>query len=155
MEIPVPIRRLTYRLGYRILQAVWLITRPTLRGVKCLLTDGNRVLLVRHTYGRRWWDLPGGAIARGECPQRAARREMHEELGLDDVAWSPGGELQVRTRRRTDRMYLFRAELTRPPIKLDPGELQDARWFDRGELPVDLAPLAQAIIERAPAGSSG
>ena len=43
------------------------------------------MLLVRHTYGPRAWDLPGGAIKRGEPPIDAARREMDEELGLDDA----------------------------------------------------------------------
>ena len=56
-------------------------------GVKCVLTDGDRVLLVRHTYGPREWDLPGGGVKRGERPATTARREMHEELGskIDDL----------------------------------------------------------------------
>ena len=146
MDVPVPVRRMIYRVGYQVLQAIRLITRPTLRGVKCLLTDRNQVLLVRHTYGRRWWDLPGGAIERGECPQRAARREMHEELGLDGVEWGEIGQLVLDSRRGSDQLHCFRAELHQPVIRLDPGELAEARWFDRTQLPANLAPQVTAIL---------
>ncbi|HWD85399.1 MAG TPA: NUDIX domain-containing protein [Solirubrobacteraceae bacterium] len=147
MEIPVPIRRLIYRVGYQILQAIWLVTRPTLRGVKCVLTDGDRVLLVRHTYGRRWWDLPGGAIQRGEPPGGAAHREMTEELGLSDVDWRPAGEIEVVNRRRTDHLHCFIAESAAPVIRIDPGELQEARWFARDQLPADSSPHLATIMQ--------
>jgi 8-oxo-dGTP pyrophosphatase MutT (NUDIX family) len=155
MEIPVPIRRLVYRVGYRTLQAIWLITRPTLRGVKCVVTDRNQVLLVRHSYGRRWWDLPGGATRRGEPPPRAARREMHEELGLEDVEWKEIGHIEVTSGRRTDHLHCFRAELHEPAIRLDPGELLEARWFARDQLPDDRSPHLVAILGLTLARSAG
>ncbi|HET9718727.1 MAG TPA: NUDIX domain-containing protein [Solirubrobacteraceae bacterium] len=146
MEIPVPIRRLAYRVGYRALQAVWLISRPHLQGVKCVLSDGNRVLLVRHTYGRRWWDLPGGAIQHGEPPSEAAHREMAEELGLKTVNWKLVGEVGVTNGRRTDHLHCFSAELAAPALRLDPGELEEARWFDRDDLPPDRSPHLDTIL---------
>ncbi|HWD64394.1 MAG TPA: NUDIX domain-containing protein [Solirubrobacteraceae bacterium] len=146
MELPVPIRRLIYRVGYRILQAIWLVTKPTLRGVKCVLTDGDRVLLVRHTYGRRWWDVPGGAIQRGEPPGQAAHREMSEELGLTDVDWRPVGEIEVANGRRTDHLTCFVADLHQPVIEIDRGELAEARWFARDRIPSDSSPHLEAIL---------
>lgn len=47
-----------------------------------LFVDGDRVLLVRKTYGNRW-DIPGGYVDRGESPAAACQREIREELGLD------------------------------------------------------------------------
>jgi 8-oxo-dGTP diphosphatase len=47
-----------------------------------LFVDGDRVLLVRKTYGNRW-DIPGGYVDRGESPAAACRRELQEELGLE------------------------------------------------------------------------
>ena len=148
MHAPVPVRRLAYRLGYRALQAVWLFTRPQLNGVKCLITDEDRVLLVRHTYGRGWWDLPGGAIGRGELPRKAAHREMTEELGLQDVDWEPVCQIQVNSSHRRDQLHCFRAELQAPELRLDLGELREARWFRRVELPYDLAPHVIPIVAR-------
>jgi 8-oxo-dGTP pyrophosphatase MutT (NUDIX family) len=146
MAIPVPIRRLIYRAGYRVLQAIWLVTRPTLHGVKCVLTDGPRVLLVRHTYGRGWWDLPGGAIQRGEPPSEAAHREMAEELGLTEVDWRPAGEINLTNGRRSDHLHCFTAESSAPAIRIDRGELQEARWFVRDELPGERSPHLEAIL---------
>lgn len=60
-----------------------------------LFVDGDRVLLVRKTYGNRW-DIPGGYVDAGESPAAACRRELREELGIDRlprrllvVDWAP------------------------------------------------------------------
>lgn len=61
---------------------------PRKRAISQLLvrdTDG-RVLLCELTY-KRDWDLPGGVVEVGESPQRAAGREVEEELG---VTLTPG-----------------------------------------------------------------
>jgi 8-oxo-dGTP pyrophosphatase MutT (NUDIX family) len=44
--------------------------------------DGGRILLVRHTYGRLNWELPGGASEPGESFEETALRELQEETGL-------------------------------------------------------------------------
>ena len=40
------------------------------------------VLLVRHTYGRLNWELPGGASEPGETLEETVLRELGEETGL-------------------------------------------------------------------------
>ena len=52
-------------------------------GAVCVLLDGRgQVLLVRQTYRRELWALPGGNAEPGEAPEAAARRELLEETGL-------------------------------------------------------------------------
>jgi 8-oxo-dGTP pyrophosphatase MutT (NUDIX family) len=134
------------------MQAVWFFWRPRKDGVKCLLTAEDRVLLVRHTYGRRSWDVPGGAVKRDEPPLEAARREMREELGLGAADWADIGQFRGRIDHRRDTIHCFRAELAPPPaLKIDHGELDTAQWFARSELPADLSPYVIAIVSRAPA----
>src|SRR5471030_124740 len=94
MALPVGVRRVVYRCAYRILRVVWFVLAPKQRGVKCILTREDQILLVRHTYGRRCWDFPGGAVKRGEAPAHAARREMHEELGIEAAQWSDLGQVR-------------------------------------------------------------
>ena len=51
-------------------------------GAICVVVDGGEVRLARHTY-RPGWCSPGGLLDRGERPERAAVREVLEEVGLD------------------------------------------------------------------------
>jgi 8-oxo-dGTP diphosphatase len=56
-------------------------------GGAALITDPHGgILLVRHTYGRRNWDLPGGGIEHGESPVDGTVREVREETGLSVTA---------------------------------------------------------------------
>jgi 8-oxo-dGTP pyrophosphatase MutT (NUDIX family) len=116
------------------------VAKPALHGVKCVLVDSNRVLLVRHSYGPREWDLPGGGLKRNEAPLTAARREIREELGVDI------GDVLSRFQRTKSTMYCFRAELHDPQITLDRGELMAARWFALDELPPNLAGHVAPIL---------
>jgi 8-oxo-dGTP pyrophosphatase MutT (NUDIX family) len=150
MRLPVAVRRFGYRSAYRILQVVWFVFRPSKVGVKCLLTDGERILLVRHTYGRRSWDLPGGAVKRGEPPVDAARREMTEELGIEAADWTGLGELRGRVDRRRDTIHCFKAELHSPALVIDRGELAAVEWFAPDALPDDLSPYVAPIVSLAP-----
>jgi ADP-ribose pyrophosphatase YjhB (NUDIX family) len=148
VQLPVAARRLAYRAAYRLLQLWWLVGRPSKLGVKCLLTHEDRILLVRHTYGHRAWDIPGGAMRRNEVPLAAARREMFEELGVESAQWTDIGPLNGVFHHRRDTIYCFVAELPAPSITIDKGELSTASWFARDNLPATLGPYVMPILER-------
>ena len=149
MQLPVGARRFAYRTAYRVLEFCWLLLRPNKLGVKCLMTRADRILLVRHTYGHRGWDLPGGGIKRGEAPVNAARREMREELGIEGAEWVDLGEIRGIVQHRRDTIHCFRAELPTPAITIDPGELSTASWFAFADLPPELGPYVMPILRRA------
>ncbi len=67
--------------GFRALLNSFL---PRKRAISQLLVrdTADRVLLCELTY-KRDWDLPGGVVEVGESPQRAAVREVREELALE------------------------------------------------------------------------
>jgi len=150
-QLPVALRRRVYRLAYAVLSVYWFLTRPSTHGVKCVLTDGERVLLVRHTYGRPEWELPGGAIKSGEDPGEAARREMHEELGVAIDNWGSLGEVAGRARHRRDTLHCFHAEIDDPALTLELGELYTAHWFPRADLPADIGQYVHPVLSRLPA----
>ena len=141
MPLPIRAQRLAYRVAYRALQVLWFVRRPSKRGVKCLITFEGRILLVRHTYGPRAWDLPGGGAKPNEPPLDAARREMQEELGLGQAPWRPAGELRGTDSFRHDVIHCFRAdlacaELTRDPVELATLGLVRTRCAPAGSRPV-------------------
>ena len=148
MRLSVRARRVAIRFAYAGLRTYWFLLRPRIVGVKCVLTHGDDVLLVRHTYGSRAWDLPGGTVKRRETPRDAARREMHEELGRRIDDWTSLGELFVNTKHHDDNLHLFLARVNDRDLELDPVELAEAGWFPREALPSDLGRFVRPIVAR-------
>jgi 8-oxo-dGTP pyrophosphatase MutT (NUDIX family) len=146
VRLPIPVRRAGYRAAYGLLRVYWFVRRPEVRGVKCVLTRGDHVLLVRHTYGDRRWDLPGGRMRRDEAAIGAARREMHEELGVLIQDWAPFGVVLGTAEFRRDRMQIFHAEIRDGEIEIDRGELATMHWFPRRDLPADVATYVPQIL---------
>ncbi len=59
--------------------AVAVVLLPDDEGRACFLLTRRAATLNTHA---RQWALPGGGIDAGETPERAALRELHEEVGL-------------------------------------------------------------------------
>jgi 8-oxo-dGTP diphosphatase len=58
---------------------------PRIR-VSALLRWRDRILLCRHEKpGKEYWLLPGGGVNSGESLVDALRRELSEEVGVDDL----------------------------------------------------------------------
>jgi 8-oxo-dGTP pyrophosphatase MutT (NUDIX family) len=147
--IPTPVLRLAYRVGIHVLRVYWFIARPHTRGVKCVVCHNGRVLLVRHTYGDRSWDLPGGTAERGEDPAVTVARELHEELGvrpvhmrlLRRVHWRPAG--------KRDEVSLFVVDIDDDRLRVEAAEIAATRWVAPDALPPGTTRLARAVIARS------
>jgi 8-oxo-dGTP pyrophosphatase MutT (NUDIX family) len=96
--------------------------------------DGTRVALVeqyRYTMGARSFELPIGAIERGETPLAGARRELREETGLVARSWNQLGEIWEVPGWSNSTAFVFVAEeLTVDAQDLDESE-RDLRVLRR------------------------
>ncbi len=149
MPVSVQVRRVAMRCAWFGLRTYWFVFRPKVVGVKCVLLSDDDVLLVRHTYGRRGWDLPGGTVKRREVPIDAARREMHEELGRRIEDWEHLGVMFANGDHRRDNIHLFRTHLDDRQLDIDLMELAEADWFHPDRLPHDASPFVARILARA------
>jgi ADP-ribose pyrophosphatase YjhB (NUDIX family) len=152
----IALQRLAYRAAHRGLRLWWFVRRPRTAAVKCFVRDGDRVLFVRHTYGRRGiWELPGGGLRRGEQPSSAVRREMREELSLDLEALREVGTVEVSGDHKRTRIVCFEADAGRAPLRLARAELAEAVWAAPSAPPrplgADAARLLR-LIEAPPIG---
>ena len=142
--------RTVYSAGYPVARAYWRLAAPEKTGVKCVLTRGPEVLLVRHTYGPETrWELPGGGVKRREDPHAAARREAREELGLDIDDWRLLGDLFERIDGKRDTLWCYTAPVGDREVVTDGAEIAEARWFPRDALPPGSHRYVKRILARA------
>jgi len=102
-----------------------------------VLGDGGTIAMVRHQNDENVWLFPKGRIDEGETSEEAARREVAEETGINELELIddlgvyerlpipyPGNE--HRTRMKDIHMFLFAAPLH---TELAPTmEIEEARW---------------------------
>jgi 8-oxo-dGTP pyrophosphatase MutT (NUDIX family) len=144
-----------YRLAWHAARVYWFVARPRMRGVKCVITRGDEVLLIRHTYGDRGaWELPGGSIKRGEAPLAAARRETFEEVGLSISDWVPLGDFFAKHEYREDNLYCFRAVVDDAVPKPDGIEIAEAAWFPSAAPPDPTGPFVRRILSMSQSGAA-
>jgi 8-oxo-dGTP diphosphatase len=131
----------------RLRRAYLELTHPRfLVGVMALIRDDqNRVLILEHTYRRRYpWGLPGGYLQTREEPAEGLARELNEETGLtvqvDDLLAAA-----LYTPYQLDLLY--RARIVGGEIRAT-AEISGWRFVPESELlqilPNQLSILAQA-----------
>ena len=143
------------------------------RAVRVLLVDDSeRVLLLRSQHpdsGVVFWLAPGGGIDAGEDAPAAARREVREETGLDELEL----EAEVWHRRHVftwrgvrydqrERWFLARVKPFTPDMsgvtEAEKSDLSAWRWWTPEELaaatddlaPRDLAARLRALLRDGP-----
>jgi len=135
------------RLAYRLYRLHWRITRPFIIGVRIILVQEGKVLLVRHTYQHHWY-FPGGAVKKGETLLTAAGREAAEEAG---VTWRETPRLQGMYtsfyESKNDHIAVFVCENFVVGHATDRWEIDACHFFPLDALPADISPACARRLE--------
>ncbi len=101
--------------------------------------DGKRILLQLRTRTKdiqpgKWDTAVGGHLDHGEVYESAARREMHEELGLDpDLPLRFLFDSRIRNSVESENVRVFCTE-SAGPFRFQASEIDEVRFFSREEL---------------------
>ena len=91
------------------------------------------------------WSLPGGKTEKNESPLDCAKREIHEELGVEIAPLFQLGAYISQKEGKRDTISVFVAELKDKSFKKQ-WELSEAKWFDLDNLPSDTSPATSRRI---------
>jgi 8-oxo-dGTP diphosphatase len=100
-----------------------------------VLNAENKFLTIKRFYGKKQWDLPGGAVDYPETHEEALRREIDEETGIEITAIKP---LEVQTGYNKDEDFYiifigYTCTTSDSEIRLS-HEHTDYRWVSKAEL---------------------
>jgi 8-oxo-dGTP diphosphatase len=124
-------------------------------GAASVIVGEAGILLVKHSYGRHNWEIPGGGSEAGESAEETAVREVREELGVEIVVesltgvyWEPGW------REVGGHHFVFRCRLVdgAVPQAADPNEIADLRWCSVDDPP---RPISDFTLQRIADALSG
>lgn len=125
----------------------WFIFRPETRGVKCLIENNGKFLLVRLNYAHRKWTIPGGGAHKKESFLNAAIREAKEETELNIYEPIFIGSYKSIIEYKNDTVEVYLAHSRDIVYKIDPVEIKEAKWFSINELPDDRAASVDRIFK--------
>lgn len=118
-------------------------------GARVMVVDGDKVLLIRHTYVPGW-QFPGGGVGPGETFEEAGARETLEETGYRVIGPMELFGLYHNSSPVTDRDHVafyvakaFKHEFERKPDH----EIAEVGWFDRHHLPEQVTPATSQRID--------
>lgn len=118
-------------------------------GARVMVVDGDKVLLIRHTYVPGW-QFPGGGVDPGETVYAAAEREVLEETGYRVTGPMEMIGIFHNSSPVTDRDHVafYVAKSFEHAFERKPNhEIAEVGWFDRRALPEKVTPATSQRID--------
>lgn len=120
-----------------LLHLIFRFTRPVTLGVRVVVQNNEKqVLLVRHTYIDGWY-LPGGGVEKGDTAAQTAEKELFEETGI--TCLSQPELLSIYANRRVtkrDHVLLYKIENWEQTKEFVPNfEIKEVGFFALDALP--------------------
>ncbi len=146
--------------------------------VSVIVDEANRILIGKRNWRdsrkyylnekslENYWQLPQGGIEKGETPQQAAKREIAEETGLEDISFIALSDLHhdyvwdnafrpllgnLFKNKGQHQHIVFMRLSNAAEITLRSDEFVEYRWVSAGQLETAVhpirRPLAQLVLQ--------
>jgi len=113
-----------------------------------ILDSEGKVLLVKHSYGKNNWDLPGGKGEDNESAEETAKREVFEEVGLEVKIEELTGVYYEANYDMHHFVFKAKNENNQIPQPSSP-EILECRYCSIDELPKPISDFTCKRIEDA------
>lgn len=123
-----------YRFLARMLSLIFSIKRGKDRVRVLIYSNDGKVLLVKGRFSRQQWALPGGGIRRNESYEKAAAREILEEVGINIENLRYLGKVNSYESYKPFPVRVFAATAINQDIKCN-FEIIEAKWFAEQYIP--------------------
>lgn len=127
-------------------------------GVKALIrnSQGRFLLLDRNQPHHSFWDIPGGRLQKGEELLEALKREINEEIGLENIenalffaTFLTKVRIPIPTGNVGLVLFIYLCEIENPSVVVLSQEHKDFGWFSPQEAANLLQPsYPSEFIER-------
>lgn len=121
------------------------VTTTRMGAAAVIVDEGGQVLLVKHTYGRRNWELPGGQTEPGESAEETALREVREETGLRVRAGRLAGVYYEPATDMHHFVFVCRRLDDSETLRPDRVEISECRYWTPDTLP---RPISDFTVRR-------
>ncbi|MFA6520679.1 MAG: NUDIX domain-containing protein [Candidatus Paceibacterota bacterium] len=147
MEYQQKLNKIYYFFKNPIYRTYCFIFRPKSLGVKIIVENENKVLMVRISYAHKLWSFPGGGVDKGESFKGSALRELEEEVGIKTTDLVEMGEYHSKRNFKRNVVRCFYMKVNSSFVKIDNFEISEAGWYNPDQLPKDSSSAVLQIME--------
>lgn len=111
------------------------IFRPKSLGVKVVIENEGKILMVKINYAHKKWTFPGGGVKKNESFEKAALREIEEEVGIKAQNLIEMGEYSSDSGYKKNIVKCFYLKTDSSFVKIDNFEISEFNWYTEDSLP--------------------
>jgi 8-oxo-dGTP pyrophosphatase MutT (NUDIX family) len=147
MNFKQKIKKIYYFFQNPIYKVYCFIFRPKSLGVKIVVENNDKLLMVRIGYAHKRFTFPGGGVKKNESFKDAAKRELEEEVGIKIKSLIEMGEYTSDSNYKKNIVKCFYLYTNSSFVKIDNFEIIESGWYDSEKFPENLSFAVPKIME--------
>ena len=144
--ISIKVKKMILKIIHAHGNVLWRFFGRNRKAARVLIIYDKKVLLVKKSYEKEKWMMPGGFVKSGEIEETAAKREVLEEVGVHLKRLDGSFKDSVK-KQGYPLLYTFVAEVESERYTVDGVEIDEARWYPFNILS-QINPVAAKMLKK-------